>query len=243
MRKEKDGNRGRLACIESLIRESPGSRLLDIGSDHASLPIRLMEEGLYSQVLVTDLRPGPLKVARDRAAWAGLGPAFQTVMTDGLQGLDLKRDDLLLISGMGGETIAGILKRSPDLARRPERRIFQPQTQEDLLRRTLADLELPISRELCVKEGDQVYLLILSHGDEGQDGSLSDLQAWFGPRILEKLEKDQAESKRGEEALAAYLAKRLRRLEKKAPFEPEAQALLQAFHELYGSFVIPLSFE
>lgn len=217
---------GRLALLESLIREKPGRRLVDIGSDHASLPIHLLKEGLYDRVLVTDIRPGPLKVALKRAKLAGLDAGFESLLTDGLTGIDLSADDLLLMSGLGGETLAAILEAEPDQAKQPLRLILQPQSREEILRQSLFDLGLPISAEYCVLDQGQVYLVMVSdpHGQSREE--MTALERFFGPRILEACQKALDES------LKAYLSKRLRRLKKQAPYDPASASLLAEFSSL-----------
>lgn len=217
---------GRLALLESLIREKPGQRLVDIGSDHAILPIRLMKEGVYDRVLVTDIRPGPLKVALKRAKAASLDVGFESLLTDGLTGIELSADDLLLMSGLGGETLAAILEAEPDQAKRPGRLILQPQSREEILRQSLFDLGLPITAEYCVKEEGQVYLILVSDPQEQSPQAMTALERFFGPRILEACQKAL------DEPLKAYLSKRLRRLKKQAPYDPAAASLLAEFSSL-----------
>ena len=220
---------GRLALLESLIREKPGRRLVDIGSDHAILPIRLMKEGLYDRALVTDIRPGPLKVALKRARAAGLDEGFESLLTDGLAGIELSADDLLLISGLGGETLAAILEAEPHQARRPGRLILQPQSKEEILRQSLFDLGLPISAESCVLDEGQVYLILVSDPRDQSPQAMTALELFFGPRILEACQKALDVS------LKAYLAKRIRRLKKQAPYDPSAAGLLSNFSSLMPS--------
>lgn len=219
---------GRLALLESLILERPGQRLVDIGADHASLPIRLMKAEVYKRVLVTDIRPGPLENARKRAAEADLNQGFESCLADGLDGIEVGGGDLLLISGLGGETLASILEAHPQKAKRVSRLILQPQSREEVLRQSLVHLGLPLSDERCVQEGGQVYLILVSDPKDPAEGDLTDLQLYFGPRILERMEAGP------DEALAAYLRKRLRRLKKQAPYDPRPAQVLAEFQSLRG---------
>ena len=220
---------GRLALLESLILEKPGQRLVDIGADHASLPIRLMKARVYERVLVTDIRPGPLKNALKRADEASLSLGFESCLADGLDGIELDGQDLLLISGLGGETLAAILEAHPEKARKASRLILQPQSREEILRQCLVNLGLPLSDERCVQEGGQVYLVLVSDPEGPEPGDLTPLQLYFGPWILSRLEAGP------DEALAAYLRKRLRRLIKQAPYDSGSAQLLTEFQSIYGN--------
>lgn len=211
----------------------PCRRLIDIGCDHASVPLELLRAGHCQSVLVTDLRQGPLSAARRRAAREGAGPGFETLQTDGLDGLEIQRDDILLISGLGGETIADILGRHPDKARRPARLILQPQTREERLRECLDRLGLSILEEHCVEEGRQVYLVLVAGADGPEREALSPLEIYLGPHILQKYRALRSgRLPEGDRALEAYLRKRLRRLRKQAPHQGSSQALLDEFQSL-----------
>ena len=47
----------RLLCVAKHIRR--GSVLADIGTDHAHLPVYLVERGVCPRAIASDLRPGP----------------------------------------------------------------------------------------------------------------------------------------------------------------------------------------
>ena len=152
---------GRLGLLYQLVREAQGYRLVDIGSDHATVPIELLKSGAISQVLVTDVRKAPLLVAQKRAKDVRITRGFASQLTDGLQDVDLQNEDVVLISGMGGETIARILENDRDKLHFPKRFILQPQSKEEVLRQTLAELSFDIREEHLIEDEDQLYLVIV----------------------------------------------------------------------------------
>ncbi len=210
----------------------PCRRLIDIGCDHAWVPLELLKNGHCQSILVTDLRQGPLQAAMRRAEGEGVVQGFETCLTDGLDRLDVREDDLLLISGLGGETIAGILEAHPQKARRPVRLILQPQTKEECLREALVRLGLSIREEHYVLEGDKVYLVILAEAGGPVSETLRPLELFLGPRILLRTREGLAAREWDRDpALEAYLQKRLQRLKKQAPYDKASQAILDEFQE------------
>lgn len=222
------GLTGRLGALAGLVASAPCQRLVDVGCDHATVPVQLLKEGICTSVLVTDLRKGPLEAARRRADQAGVREGFDALQKDGLKGVELLPTDTLLISGLGGDTISAILESDPEKTRRPERIIIQSQTKEELVRRALMDCGRPISQELCLEDKGQVYLIILSDRS-GTCLEADALQLFFGPQILRSLEKGRAYP-----ALDRYLSKRIRRLRKQAVYQTDARKMLEAFEESYG---------
>ncbi|MBQ3792066.1 MAG: SAM-dependent methyltransferase, partial [Clostridia bacterium] len=102
----------RLAMMASLGREKVP--LADIGTDHAYLPIRLLLNDPDRVAMATDIRPGPLEAARRNARLYGVEDRIDFRLADGFLGLPLTEKGIrdIYLCGMGGETIAGILKAS-----------------------------------------------------------------------------------------------------------------------------------
>ena len=125
----------RLAAAVSFGRK--GKRVADIGTDHASLPIFLVGNGISDSALACDINIGPLNAAKKNIDAAGLSNKIDTKLTDGLKGIeDFKPEDIYIL-GMGGELIWRIINDS-ELARVDGiRLILQPMTHAHDLRRGL----------------------------------------------------------------------------------------------------------
>ena len=139
---------------------SNGSVVADIGTDHALLPIFLVENEISSEVYACDIGDGPL----DRAGTfirKKLGPDCKKITLmkcDGLEGVP-SHCDTIVIAGMGGELIANILSRG--YGDRTAKLILQPMTDIDKLRRFLYENDFHIVDETVVKEMEHRYYSII----------------------------------------------------------------------------------
>ncbi len=141
----------------------PGTRLCDVGTDHAHLPAALMLEGVITQAIASDIRKGPLERAGETVKKYGLEKAVSLRLCPGLEGIQKGEADTVTICGMGGEMILGIL-RDATWTRENVRLILQPQRSQDELRLWLRDNGYIICKERVVQEGQRWYTLILAEG-------------------------------------------------------------------------------
>ncbi len=247
----------RLTLITASI--PPCRRLVDVGSDHATVPITLLERGLCEQALITDIRHGPIKVARRRVEDAGFTNSCRFLLTDGLDDVEPEEGDVLLISGLGGENIAGILERSNEKLSLFKRLIFQPQTKEDVLRSTIDRLRLTILDERVAVEERRPYLILICHTSTSVSVKrLSRLQIEFGTEILERVDamlqsyspclstvKDpgmaleilsaQESIDSQDRARLVYLMSKLDKITRRARFHERDRLLLESFNEWFSS--------
>lgn len=140
-----------------------GCRFADIGTDHAYLPVWLLQQGVLSRAIAGDLRPGPLDHARATAARYGLTQQMEFRLSDGLQGLAPGEADCVAIAGMGGEAIRSILEGAT-WTRQGTRLILQPQTNLPQLRAWLTQAGYRIQGDCCVREEDRWYTVLLVEG-------------------------------------------------------------------------------
>lgn len=148
----------RLLCAASLVRQ--GSRVADIGTDHAYLPIYLVESGRSPSTIASDIRVGPADSARKNVAAAGLCDRIEVRLGDGLSGIAPDEVDDIVIAGMGGETIAAILQGAEWVKDARYRLILQPMTRAEDLRRYLLTNGFEIDEERVVPDGRRLYTVM-----------------------------------------------------------------------------------
>ena len=78
----------RLQCAAGLV--SPGDWVVDVGTDHAYLPIYLVQSGKARQALAADVGEGPLEKARENIGSYGLSGSIHTLLSDGLEKVSIQ---------------------------------------------------------------------------------------------------------------------------------------------------------
>ena len=104
---------GRLLSAAEFVRQ--GARFVDIGTDHAYLPLFLLKSGRVESAICADINEGPLESAKSNAKEAGVTENIDFVLTDGASALSDRGVTDVAICGMGGELIADIIDRAPFL--------------------------------------------------------------------------------------------------------------------------------
>ena len=164
----------RLAAIAA--RVPPGSRLADIGTDHAYLPAYLLLEGTIPCAVASDVNRGPLDRGRETARLAGVEDKIDFRLSDGLNGLREDEADVIVIAGMGGELIARILSEAPWT--REKLLLLQPMTAQPELRQWLNGNGYRIEGETVVLEGEKLYVILTVRG--GTDEPYTVGERWAG---------------------------------------------------------------
>ena len=143
--------------LEMLYRLLPseGRGLIDVGTDHAQIPIRLAEND-------------------------GVDHRIRFLCSDGLALCPPDAVDTILIAGMGGDTACGILDRAEWLFSGDYRLILQPMTHAEVLRFWLVHNEFRITREAVVAEGSHVYQMFSAC--PGKDRHYTDAEYMTGKR-------------------------------------------------------------
>jgi tRNA (adenine22-N1)-methyltransferase len=131
----------------------------DIGTDHALVPVYLIENGFYKKAYACDIRPLPLKRAEKYILSRNLSDKITTILTNGLQNVP-DDTDTVVIAGMGGEMIIDILLS--DTTHHSATFVLQPMTAVDSLREFLYKNGYQILDEDIVAEqqGRKLYSVI-----------------------------------------------------------------------------------
>ena len=218
----------RLELVASFVPQ--GSILLDVGSDHAYLPIELVERGQIEAAIAGEVVEGPYQSAVKNVEAHGLKEKIQVRLANGLAAFEeADQVSVITIAGMGGRLIATILEEGLDKLANVERLILQPNNREDDLRIWLQDNEFQIVAESILEEAGKFYeILVVESGQ--MKLSASDVR--FGPFLSKEVspvfvQKWQKEAAKLEFALSQIPEKNL---EERQILSDKIQAIKEVLH-------------
>ena len=200
----------RLELVASFVPQ--GAVLLDVGSDHAYLPIDLVERGRIEGAIAGEVVDGPYQSALKNVEAHGLKEKIQVRLANGLAAFE-EEDQVsaITIAGMGGRLIATILEEGLGKLANVERLILQPNNREDDLRIWLQDNDFQIVAESILEEAGKFYEILVV---EAGQMKLSASDVRFGPFLSKEvspvfIKKWQKEATKLEFALSQIPEKNL----------------------------------
>lgn len=171
----------RLLAIAKLVPR--GHKVADIGTDHAILPVYLINENIAQQVIASDLREGPLEAAKKTVRQSRLEEKIELRLGNGLSTIKPGEADVAVIAGMGGGTIKNILEEYVDNCP-VTTLVLQPMGDSGILRKWLVKNGWKISDEDIVEEDGRLYEII--YAVRGLEETTDKLIISLGPRLIEK---------------------------------------------------------
>lgn len=166
----------RLRAIAELV--PLGCRTLaDIGTDHGYIPVSLLLEERLDRAIAADIGAPPLDHARRTAGLYGVSERMDFRLGDGLAVVEPGEAEVIVIAGMGGDTIAGILAAAP-WSRDGPLLLLQPMSRAHELRRWLPERGYAVRAETLVQDKGVLYPILSAAG--GTMAPASEAQAWGG---------------------------------------------------------------
>ena len=218
----------RLELVASFVPQ--GTILLDVGSDHAYLPIELVERGQIEGAIAGEVVEGPYQSAVKKVEAHGLKEKIQVRLANGLAAFEeTDQVSVITIAGMGGRLIARILEEGLYKLANVGRLILQPNNREDDLRIWLQDNGFQIVAESILEEAGKFYeILVVEVGQ--MKLSASDVR--FGPFLSKEVspvfvQKWQKEAAKLEFALGQIPEKNL---EERQVLVDKIQAIKEVLH-------------
>lgn len=134
------------------------SVLLDVGTDHGYLPVKLLLDGKIKRAGASDINIDPLQKAFNTGEKYGVSDRMAFYLSDGFHGVrDLTKYTAVSICGMGGELISRIISQSEYLRENRIPLIIQPMSSSEELSLYLADIGFDITDERIAFAAGKVY--------------------------------------------------------------------------------------
>lgn len=193
----------RLAAVADVVKFCDS--VADIGTDHAYVPIRLLQEGKVLRAIAVDIHKQPLENARRSVERYGLEERVELRLSDGLQNIRPGEAQAIVIAGMGGEQIAEMLDATYWLRQKGIQLVLQPMTHSEDVRRALRENGFSKVSETTVAEGRRIYLVISAAWDDMEIPRVTAGSDYIGALRPHEIETDRL-----------FLQNVLRRLQTKA---------------------------
>ncbi|MCY9696564.1 tRNA (adenine(22)-N(1))-methyltransferase [Paenibacillus alginolyticus] len=137
-----------------------GSKVADIGSDHALLPTYLAQQGIILFAVAGEVNPGPFEAATRQVLESGLSKKISVRSGDGLAVIETGEVNVITIAGMGGSLMASILEAGKHKLQGVSHLILQPNVGEDHVRRWLLEQGWKLESETILEEDGKIYEIL-----------------------------------------------------------------------------------
>ena len=173
----------RLTRVASFVQNV--SKVCDVGSDHAYLPVYLIQNDQISCAIAGEVVEGPFLSAKQTVRDYRMEDRIEVRLGDGLQILS-KEDEItaVTICGMGGELILEAGYSGSHLNGR-ERLILQPNVAEHFVREWLMKHSYQIVEETVVQDNHRLYEIIVAE-PVGKRVEYTELELKYGPILLKE---------------------------------------------------------
>lgn len=164
------------------------ARLVDVGSDHAYLPLFLVESGVIRYAIAGEVVSGPYQSARQNIQDSIYRDRIEVRLADGLAAFE-EEDQMtvITIAGMGGRLIADILEAGKDKLRQMERLILQPNNRESDVRAWLERNDFQLVAETILEEHGKFYEILVAEPGRKE---LTAIERQFGPYLVQEMSQD-----------------------------------------------------
>lgn len=175
--------KGRLKLIADKVPKC--NVLADVGTDHAYIPIFLVQNGVCQKAIASDIKIGPVKMASNNISLYKLSEKIETRLGNGLDTIEINEADSIIIAGMGGTLLTELLEADKQKAVNTNTLVLQPMNDLHVVRKWLYDNAFEIYDEEMVAEGPKMYC-VMSAEYSGHKKQYSDFELHVGQSLIEK---------------------------------------------------------
>ena len=136
--------------LRAILNQIETDSIVDIGTDHAYIPIAAVLEKKIKKAIASDLRIRPLKIAEKNIIAHGLEDKIKTRLSNGFENILAGEADTAIISGMGGLVICEIISSAQKILPTFKQIIIQPQNNIYHVRKIIHDSGFKITNEIIL---------------------------------------------------------------------------------------------
>ena len=148
----------RMQSVADMIQ--PCDAVGDIGCDHAFVSIYLVEQHRAKRVIASDVRRGPITIAKRNIEAMNLSDQIEIRMGDGLDTIVPGEVNAIVLAGMGGMLMIDILERGEAVVARCDQLVLQPQSDIEKVRRYLTEKGYHLADEQMLIDAGKYYNLL-----------------------------------------------------------------------------------
>jgi len=156
----------RLKHISDLVTEVKS--IVDVGTDHAYIPIYLVKNDIVKSAIASDINKGPVDKAKKNVEVYGLEDRITCRLGGGLTTVSPKEVEVAIIAGMGGNLIRDIIEDSMEVFKELSYTVLQPVQNPEVLREYIYKEGFTILDETIVKDEEKYYEIIKVKYDKNQ---------------------------------------------------------------------------
>lgn len=151
----------RLKAVAELVPK--GTRVADIGSDHAYVPVHLVRSGRAISVIASDVHHGPVENAQKVVEKFGLDKVIEVRHGSGFETYKTGEIDVAILAGMGGYLIRDLIIEGMPLVKTLKLLVLQPMVAMRELRAWLLEQGFEFVEERVAVEGKKYYEIFSVH--------------------------------------------------------------------------------
>lgn len=173
----------RLKTIASMVDKC--EVLVDVGTDHAYIPIYLVKKQICDKAIASDINKGPVEKARLNVAMEGLKEKIQCRLGGGFSTVRTSEVDVAVIAGMGGNLIRDIILEHENVFKNLQYAVLQPVQNPEVLREFIYKKGYEIlDEELCFE--DEKYYQIIKVKFNNKPVNIKEIYYEVGQKLIEK---------------------------------------------------------
>lgn len=158
---------------------------IDIGTDHAYVPIYLVKKNIAKNVIASDISKGSVQKAQQNVNLNNCKDRIECRLGDGLDVLyDNEYADVIIVAGMGGMLVNYVLNINKEAFKKTKRLILQPQRDNDKVRKFVHSIGFKIIDEKIFYDDDKLYNIIVC--EKGQDYQYSEKEYLYGKILIDE---------------------------------------------------------